>query len=51
MRGKSNNPIYITSLGMLLKEAANHIQSMAGKYRIPDLLTYLDQQTKLFKFE
>lgn len=51
MRGKSNNPIYITSLGISLRKAADYIESMAGKYRMPDLLTYLDQQTKLFKFE
>ena len=27
------------------------LDKKVGKHRMPDLLTYLDQQTKLFKFE
>ena len=50
-RGQSNKPLYVTSLGTALTKAAQDIKSMAGKHRMPDLLTYLDQQTKLFKFE
>ena len=50
-RGQSNKPLYVTSLGIELTKPADHIKSMAGKHRMPDLLTYLDQQTKLFKIE
>lgn len=50
-RSKSNKPLYITTLGIELTKTADHIKSMAGKHRMPDLLTYLDQQTKLFKIE
>ena len=51
IRGQSNKPLYVTSLGIELTKAAQDIKSMAGKHRMPDLLTYLDQQTKLFKIE
>lgn len=42
-RGKSKNPIYITSAGLSLKAAQEHIRKMYGKYRIPDLLKKADQ--------
>ena len=45
-RGKSKNPLYITSIGIDLQESANKIKNMVGKYRIPDLLRILDQKTK-----
>lgn len=51
IRGKSVHPLYVTAIGIALEDAAESIKSMAGKYRMPDLLSYLDQQTKLFKFE
>ena len=50
-RSKSNKPLYIKTLGIELTKTADHIKSMAGKHRMPDLLTYLDQQTKLFEIE
>lgn len=49
VRGHSKHPLYVTSVGVTLTSAAKNIQSMAGKYRMPDILSYLDQQTKLFK--
>ncbi len=51
VRGQSKHPLYVTALGISLEEAAENIKLMSGKYRMPDLLNYLDQQTKLFKFE
>jgi len=45
-RGKSKNPLYITSIGIDLQDSANKIKNMVGKYRIPDLLRILDQKTK-----
>lgn len=50
-RGQSKHPLYVTAIGTQLKTAAANIKSMVGKYRMPDLLSYLDQQTKLFKLE
>jgi len=50
-RGQSKYPLYVTALGISLEEAAENIKLMSGKYKMPDLLNYLDQQTKLFKFE
>jgi deoxyribonuclease V len=45
-RGESNNPLFVTSTGMPLTEAADHITAMAGPYRIPTLLKLLDTETK-----
>ena len=45
-RGKSKKPLYITSVGMDLEEASQHIRTMVGQYRIPDLLRTLDQATR-----
>lgn len=46
LRGKSQTPLYISAQGLPLETAATYIQSMAGAYRIPTLLKYLDQQTR-----
>jgi deoxyribonuclease V len=45
-RGKSIRPLYITAAGIPLKTAANRVLSMAGEYRMPDLLRHLDKLTK-----
>jgi len=49
-RGNSSKPLYITSVGVELAAAAEHIQSMHGEYRFPHLLKLLDQQTKQGRF-
>lgn len=41
-RGKSKRPLYITSAGIDLKEAADRILFMHGAYRIPTLLKQVD---------
>jgi deoxyribonuclease V len=46
IRGKSKNPLFITSIGLDNDKAVEHIKSMAGDYRIPTLLKYLDTLTK-----
>ncbi len=46
VRGESQNPLFITSVGIPLNEASDNILSMAGKYRMPDLLRILDRTTK-----
>lgn len=46
LRGESQNPLYVTSVGIDLKEAAEKIKGMYGDYRMPDLLRILDRRTK-----
>ncbi len=45
-RGKSENPLFITSVGIDTDEAVRHINNMAGDFRIPTLLKHLDTLTK-----
>lgn len=45
-RGKSQNPLFVTSIGIPLEQAAAVVQGMAGNYRMPHLLQLLDKQTK-----
>jgi deoxyinosine 3'endonuclease (endonuclease V) len=45
-RGQSTKPLYISAAGILLDDAAVLIQKMDGNYRIPTLLSKLDQLTK-----
>ena len=42
-RGDSQKPLYITSVGINTHYSIESISSMAGKYRIPDLLKKVDQ--------
>lgn len=46
LRGKSKKPLYISSLGIGLNTAFEHIKSMQGNYRMPTLLQILDSKTK-----
>lgn len=46
LRGKSKNPLFITSIGFDIFIAKENISKMFGKYRIPKLLKELDQLTK-----
>lgn len=45
-RGKSQNPLFITAIGIDVNKAAAAIQSMAGGYRMPLLLRHLDRKTR-----
>ena len=45
-RGESRNPLFVSAVGIDASEAASAIQQMAGEYRMPDLLQYLDRKTK-----
>ena len=42
-RGISKRPIYVTTAGMDTKEAANLVQSMSGKSRLPDMVKRADR--------
>ena len=41
-RGQSQKPLFVTSVGIDLNQAAEHVASMAGEYRIPTLLKRVD---------
>lgn len=42
-RGMSSKPLYVTSIGLDLGEAARLIRNMGGPYRIPQVLKRADQ--------
>jgi deoxyribonuclease V len=42
VRGKSKQPLYISAAGLSVAEAAEHVRSMDGPYRIPTLLKRVD---------
>jgi deoxyribonuclease V len=46
LRGTSKNPLYVTAMDLELRQAAAHVHSMHGAFRIPDLLKELDRLTK-----
>lgn len=43
LRGSSQNPLFVTALGIPLAEAQQKIKSMHGEYRLPSLLRQVDQ--------
>jgi deoxyribonuclease V len=45
-RDSSNNPLFVTSIGIETSDAANKIRLMEGPFRIPTLLKALDILTK-----
>lgn len=42
-RGESMKPLFVTAAGMEQQDAARHIESMHGAYRLPTLLKSVDQ--------
>ena len=47
LRGQSKTPLFVSSIGIEVAEVMDKVEQMHGKYRIPTLLKYLDQQTRL----
>lgn len=45
-RGESKTPLYVSSIGLDLKEAVKRIQQMHGSYRLPTILKEVDRITK-----
>ena len=45
-RGISKSPLYITAIGTDLNQAAEHIATMHGEFRLPTLLKEMDRLTK-----
>jgi deoxyribonuclease V len=46
IRGRSKKPLYISSIGMPLDEAASLILKMTGQHRMPDLIKKVDTNSK-----
>jgi deoxyribonuclease V len=46
VRGKSKQPLYISAAGLSVREAAEHVRSMHGPYRIPTLLKRVDRLSR-----
>lgn len=46
-RGHSHKPLYVTTQGISLLEAKEKVKSMHGKNRIPTILKYVDQQSRI----
>jgi len=46
-RGKGSRPLFITAIGMEAAQAAQHIASMAGEFRLPTLLRAVDRLSSL----
>ena len=50
LRGSSKKPIYVTSAGLTVDEAASRIVNMKGEFRMPTILKQLDVLTKESSF-
>lgn len=48
-RGNSTRPLYITSIGVDYRQAAKHIEAMAGEHRMPTLLKLVDRLSRSVK--
>ncbi len=46
LRGDSNNPQFVTAIGIDVDIASENVRGMSGPFRIPTLLKQLDQMTK-----
>lgn len=47
LRGGSQQPLYVTTIGTDIDTAAHHVATMAGTFRLPTLLKTLDTLTKI----
>lgn len=47
IRGQSQTPLWITSIGIDFREAQNYVRAMAGNYRLPDMIKRADQLARL----
>jgi len=48
-RGNSNKPLFISSIGIELRDAVQLINEMHGNYRMPTILKELDRITKVIE--
>jgi deoxyribonuclease V len=49
LRGNSQRPLFVTAAGLDPARAAQHVRSMAGPYRIPDVLAQVDRASRELK--
>lgn len=47
LRGEGGNPLHVTAVGLNEDEAATHVASMAGRFRVPTLLRRADQLSRV----
>lgn len=45
-RGGSTSPLFVSAVGMDMREAAKHVRGMHGPYRIPTLLKEVDRLSR-----
>lgn len=45
-RGKSKNPLYISAIGIDLKDSVRLIRNLKGGFRIPDILKKVDRLSR-----
>lgn len=45
-RGTSDNPLFVSSIGVDVEIATENVKNMSGEYRMPTLLKKLDRLTK-----
>lgn len=50
-RGNSKNPLFVSSVGIPMQEAAEKVAEMHGNYRMPTLLKLVDFETKKGGFD
>ncbi|MGF1685500.1 endonuclease V [Photobacterium japonica] len=46
LRGKSQNPVFVTCMGMALEAATHRVQTMHGAYRLPTLAKAVDSECR-----
>ena len=46
LRGQSTKPLYVSAIGIELAQAKKNVQTMYGKYRIPELLKQVDRLSR-----
>ncbi len=46
LRGESSKPLFVSAVGIDLKEASMCIKKMSGNFRMPDILQVVDRKTK-----
>jgi deoxyribonuclease V len=47
IRGESSRPLFVSAIGVDVREAAAHIAEMHGPYRTPTLLRLVDRMTRM----
>lgn len=46
VRGESTSPLFVSAVGLEVREAAEHVRRMHGTYRVPTLLKEVDRLSR-----